>query len=90
MQELAYYDSWLTGLVEAALERGGLTPVQRRMLLQRRAEGNSALWSAVSGQGSQVRSWFARLVAIEDAVEALAAAGAEAHRDPEDPAAAGR
>lgn len=45
---------------------GGLSPVQRRMLEVRHAEGNQAVWSAAAGQPHHVRAYAARLIAIED------------------------
>jgi hypothetical protein len=67
LQEVALYESWLGGIVEAALARGGrLGADHRRMLEVRQAEGNPALWSLSAELGEPVRSYVARLMAIED------------------------
>jgi hypothetical protein len=67
LQELALYESWLGGLVEGALARGArLNPAHRRMLDVREAEGNQALWSLAGELGEPVRSYVARLIAIQE------------------------
>jgi hypothetical protein len=70
-QEVALYASWLGGMVEAALRRGALDPVHAGMLNIRRAEGNRELFRASGELGDQVRSYVARLIAIEDILAGL-------------------
>jgi hypothetical protein len=72
LQELALYESWLGGVVEAALGRGGrLTRVHRLMLEVREREGNQALWGAAGELGDPVRSYVARLLAIQELLGSL-------------------
>lgn len=72
LQELALYESWVGGVVEAALSRGGtLTRVHRLMLEVREREGNRALWGAAAELGEPVRSYVARLLAIEELLASL-------------------
>ncbi len=72
IQEVALYESWLGSIVEAALERGGrLASGHGGMLDARRAEGSRALWSAAAELGEPVRSYVARLMAIEDLLDTL-------------------
>ena len=72
LQEIALYESWLGSIVEATIRRGGfLTEAHATMLETRRGEGNQALWAAAAGQPEHVRSYVARLLAIEDALAAL-------------------
>jgi len=72
LQELALYESWLGGVVEAALGRGGrLTPVHRLMLEVREKEGNQALWGAAGEMGEPVRSYVARLLAMQELLASL-------------------
>jgi hypothetical protein len=72
LQELALYESWLGGVVEAALGRGGrLTRVHRLMLEVREKEGNQALWGAAGELGDPVRSYVARLLAIQELLGSL-------------------
>jgi hypothetical protein len=67
IQEVALYESWLGSLVEAALELGGrLSPAHRRMLDVREAEGNQPLWSLAGEMGEPVRSYVARLIALQE------------------------
>ena len=67
VQEVALYESWLGSIVEASLARGGrLAAGHGSMLDARRAEGSGALWSAAAELGEPVRSYVARLMAIED------------------------
>jgi hypothetical protein len=67
LQEVALYESWLGGLVEGALARGGrLSPAHRRMLEVREVEGNRPLWSLAGELGEPVRSYVARLIAIQE------------------------
>ena len=72
LQELALYESWLGSVVEAALGRGGrLTRVHRLMLEVREKEGNQALWGAAGELGEPVRSYVARLLAIQEVLGSL-------------------
>ena len=72
LQELALYESWLGGVVEAALGRGGrLSRVHRLMLEVREKEGNQALWGAAAELGEPVRSYVARLLAIQELLGSL-------------------
>jgi hypothetical protein len=72
LQELALYESWLGGVVEAALARDGkLTGVHRLMLEVREKEGNQALWGAAGELGEPVRSYVARLLAIQELLGSL-------------------
>jgi hypothetical protein len=72
LQELALYESWLGGVVEAALGRGGrLSRVHRLMLEVREKEGNQALWGAAGELGEPVRSYVARLLAIQQQLGSL-------------------
>lgn len=65
-QEVALYSAWLGSMVEVALERGALDPVHADMLKIRRAEGNRELFRVSGELGDPVRSYVARLIAIED------------------------
>jgi hypothetical protein len=72
LQELALYESWLGGVVEAALGRGGrLGRVHRLMLEVREREGNQALWGVAGELGDPVRSYVARLLAIQELLGSL-------------------
>jgi hypothetical protein len=76
LQELALYESWLGGIVEGALARGArLSPANRRMLDVREAEGNQALWSLSGELGEPVRSYVARLIAIQELLTELPVEG---------------
>lgn len=69
---MALYESWLGSIVEAALVRGGrLAPAHRPMLEAREAEGNQTLWSLAAELGEPVRSYVARLMAIQDLLATL-------------------
>ena len=65
-QKVALYAAWLGSMVEAALRRGTLDPLHADMLKIRRAEGNQELFRAGGELGDPVRSYVARLIAIED------------------------
>ena len=65
-QEVALYASWLGSMVEVALRRGVLDALHADMLKMRRAEGNRELFRASAELGDPVRSYVARLIAIED------------------------
>ena len=67
IQEVALYESWLGGLVESALARGGrLSREHRRMLEIREEEGSQPLWRLAGELGEPVRSYVARLIAIQE------------------------
>jgi len=65
-QEIALYASWVGSIVEVALARGTLDDNLRLMLDRRRAEGNQRVFRAAGELGEPVRSYVARLMAIED------------------------
>jgi hypothetical protein len=65
-QEVALYASWLGSIVEVALVEGSLSQHLSRMLAVRRAEGNERVFRAAGDLGEPVRSYVARLIAIED------------------------
>ena len=71
LQEVALYASWLGSMVEVALRHGTLDPVHAEMLKTRRAEGNQVLFRASGELGEPVRSYVARLIAIEDILSGL-------------------
>ena len=71
LQEVALYASWLGSMVEVALREGGLDPNHAEMLKTRRAEGNQVLFRAGGELGEPVRSYVARLIAIEDLLAEL-------------------
>jgi hypothetical protein len=60
-------------MVEPALARGGLDPEHVAKLKVRRAEGNRELFRAGGELGDPVRSYVARLIAIEDILFSLSA-----------------
>jgi hypothetical protein len=70
-QEVALYAAWLGSMVEAVLRRGALDPLHADMLEIRRAEGNREMFRAGGELGDPVRSYVARLIAIEDALISL-------------------
>jgi len=70
-QEVALYAAWLGSMVEAPLGRGALDPLHADMLKIRRAEGNRDLFRAGGELGDPVRSYVARLIAIEDILISL-------------------
>jgi hypothetical protein len=71
LQEVALYASWLGSMVEVALREGGLDANHAEMLKTRRAEGNQVLFRAGGELGEPVRSYLARLIAIEDLLAEL-------------------
>lgn len=72
LQEIALYESWLGTIVDATVRGGGrLSRAHSAMLEARRAEGNQALWAAAAGQPEHVRSYVARLLALEDVLATL-------------------
>ena len=69
---MALYESWLGSIVVGSLARGGrLAAGHAAMLEARRAEADPALWSAAGELGDPVRSYVARLLAIEDLLDTL-------------------
>ena len=70
-QEVALYASWIGSMVEVGLREGSLTPNLAKMLDQRRAEGNERVFRAAGELGDPVRSYVARLIAIEDLLAEL-------------------
>jgi len=70
-QEVALYASWVGSMVEVALLRGRLDPNLGKMLETRRAEGNERIFRAAGDLGEPVRSYVARLIAIEDLLAEL-------------------
>jgi hypothetical protein len=71
VQEVALYSSWLGSIVQAAARRGELDPEHALMLKVRRAEGNQALFRASGDLGEPVRSYVARLLAMEEILSSL-------------------
>lgn len=65
-QEVALYASWIGSMVEVALRNGSLDRNLATMLATRRAEGNEKVFRAAGELGEPVRSYVARLIAIED------------------------
>ena len=70
-QEVALYAAWLGSMVEVALRHGGLDAAHADMLKIRRAEGNRELFLAGGELGDPVRSYVARLIALEDVLVSL-------------------
>lgn len=70
-QEVALYASWIGSVVEVALTRGSLDRNLAKMLETRRAEGNERVFRAAGELGEPVRSYVARLIAIEDLLAQL-------------------
>ncbi len=70
-QEVALYASWVGSMVEVALRRGALDANLAKMLATRRAEGNQRVFRAAGELGEPVRSYVARLIAIEDLLAQL-------------------
>jgi hypothetical protein len=71
VQEVALYSSWLGSMVEVALRLGTLDAEHAKMLKVRRKEGNQVLFRASGELGEPVRSYVARLIAIEDILSGL-------------------
>jgi hypothetical protein len=71
VQEVALYSSWLGSMVEVALGSGTLDAEHAEMLKVRRAEGNQVLFRASGELGAPVRSYVARLIAIEEILSGL-------------------
>ena len=70
-QEVALYASWVGSMVEVALARGSLDANRSTMLETRRQEGNERVFRAAGDLGEPVRSYVARLIAIEDLLTQL-------------------
>ena len=70
-QEVALYASWLGSIVKTALSKGALDAEHAQMLKIRRAEGNQILFRASGDLGEPMRSYVARLIAIEDILSGL-------------------
>lgn len=70
-QEVALYASWIGSVVEVALRRGSLDANLAKMLETRRGEGNERVFRAAGELGEPVRSYVARLIAIEDLLSEL-------------------
>jgi hypothetical protein len=71
VQEVMLYATWVGSMVEVALRRGALDRNLAEMLKTRRAEGNQRLFRAAGDLGDPVRSFVARLIAIEDLLAEL-------------------
>ena len=71
MQEVALYSSWLGSIVEVAVRGGELDATHALMLQVREAEGNQALFRAAGELGEPVRSYVARLLAMEEILRSL-------------------
>jgi hypothetical protein len=65
------YATWVGSMVEVALRRGALDRNLSEMLKTRRAEGNQRLFRAAGDLGDPIRSFVARLIAIEDLLAEL-------------------
>ena len=70
-QEVALYASWIGSVVEIALLEGSLDSNLAAMLETRRAEGNEHVFRAAAELGEPVRSYVARLIAMEDLLAQL-------------------
>jgi hypothetical protein len=68
---VALYASWIGSVVEVVLVRGALDANLAKMLETRRAEGNQRVFRAAGDLGEPVRSYVARLIAIEDLLTQL-------------------
>jgi hypothetical protein len=71
VQEVALYSSWLGSIVGPAARRGELDPEHAQLLKVRRQEGNQALFRASADLGEPVRSYVARLLAMEEILSSL-------------------
>jgi hypothetical protein len=71
LQEVALYSTWLGSIVESAVTRGELEVKHVQMLKVRREEGNQALFRASGELGEPVRSYVARLLAMEEILSSL-------------------
>ncbi len=71
IQEVALYSSWLGSIVESAVRGGELDANHALMLKMRETEGNQALFRAAGELGEPVRSYVARLLAMEEILRSL-------------------
>ena len=71
MQEVALYSTWLGSIVEVAVRGGELDSTHALMLKVREKEGNQALFRAAGELGEPVRSYVARLLAMEEILRSL-------------------
>lgn len=71
MQEVALYSTWLGSIVEVAVRGGELDSTHELMLKVREKEGNQALFRAAGELGEPVRSYVARLLAMEEILRSL-------------------
>jgi len=71
VQEVALYSSWLGSIVEPATKRGEVNAEHAQMLKVRRREGNQALFRASADLGEPIRSYIARLLAMEEILSTL-------------------
>jgi hypothetical protein len=71
VQEVVLYATWVGSMVEVALSRGSLDANRSLMLKTRRAEGNQPLFRAGAELGEPLRSYLARVIAMEDLLAAL-------------------
>ncbi len=71
VQEVALYSSWLGSIVEVVVRRGELDENLAEMLRVRRKEGNQMLFRASGELGEPVRSYVARLLALEEILSSL-------------------
>lgn len=70
-QEVVLYATWIGSVVVVVLRRGSLDRNLATMLETRRAEGNERVFRAAGELGDPVRSYVARLIAIEDLLAEL-------------------
>ncbi|HKV88067.1 MAG TPA: hypothetical protein VJT78_08735 [Candidatus Dormibacteraeota bacterium] len=70
-QEVTLYGSWVGSMVDVALGQGSLDAHHALMLETRRSEGNRDLFRAAGDLGEPIRSYVARLIAIEDLLAEL-------------------
>ena len=71
VQEVVLYATWVGSMVEVALRSGSLDANRVEMLKTRRAEGNQLLFRAGGDLGEPVRSYLARVIAMEDLLAEL-------------------
>ena len=71
IQEVALYSSWLGSIVDGAVRGGELDATHALMLNVREVEGNQALFRAAGELGEPVRSYVARLLAMEEILRSL-------------------
>lgn len=71
VQEVVLYATWVGSIVEVALIRGSVDAKRSLMLRTRRAEGNQILFRAGGELGDPVKSFLARVIAMEDLLAEL-------------------